>query len=226
MDSIPAGAEVYPLPGKIEKLRIEARPEKDWPFNWQSVLLFLICTGLLGWSVFTTENWLQGESRIPILQTAVESLGQEVSLIQAEKSYLTQRGSKLEIALHQKNKKYTALKLDARSLEREFAYAQKKINSLKAKIKEMASRPPKTSGIPLKPSTQGIIVRVNSIYEYAMINLGSEQGIHEGEDLFVVREGVIRGALRVDEAFENFSICNMWSKDPADSLQSGDLVVD
>ncbi len=82
------------------------------------------------------------------------------------------------------------------------------------------------SAFQLKPSVQGIIVRVNPVYEYAMIDLGKEQGIEEGKDLFVIRDGVIQGTLRTDQSFEAFSLCTMHPANPAYFFQSGDRVVE
>lgn len=187
------------------------------------LLFFVICFFLLGWAGYATKNWFRGKSEIRDLRVSVERLQRKFSYVRKQRDLLSQRSFQFERALHQKNKKVQVLRWHKRNLERELVYAAQKINALKSKVTELSAVP---AGLFLKPSIQGMIVRVNPAYEYAMINLGKEQNVHEGRDLFVIREGVIQGALRVDKSFETFSLCSMQPTSPAHFFQSGDLVVE
>ena len=73
---------------------------------------------------------------------------------------------------------------------------------------------------------QGEILSINGKYRFAVINLGQEDGIQDGTVFHVLREGKEIGQLKVIEARQEISACDIV-KGPANlgAPQQGDVVV-
>ncbi|MCH7761986.1 hypothetical protein IIA15_11405, partial [candidate division TA06 bacterium] len=71
----------------------------------------------------------------------------------------------------------------------------------------------------------GRIVAVNDRYDFVVINLGKEDGVHEGMRFHVYREGEALGHVEVTEVRQKISACDVVVSESSLSFREGDLVI-
>lgn len=88
---------------------------------------------------------------------------------------------------------------------------------------EKVSFPPMLEQI--EQAASGKVIKLNAANQFAIVNLGENQGINEGEILFVQRDGVpLETRLRVERIYSKVSSCAIL-KGIADSVQVEDTVI-
>ena len=87
-----------------------------------------------------------------------------------------------------------------------------------------ALSPPKSEPL-VEKVKNGKIVSVNDKFHFVVINLGRDDGISEGTAFHVYRDGQERGVVRVTEARQKISACDVVKSDPPGPLREGDLVI-
>ena len=71
----------------------------------------------------------------------------------------------------------------------------------------------------------GKIVSVNDKFHFVVINLGRDDGISEGTAFHVYRDGQEKGMIRVTEARQKISACDVVKSEPPGPFREGDLVI-
>ena len=81
--------------------------------------------------------------------------------------------------------------------------------------------PPKTV---LTPTLEGKVLVVNKKYDFAVINLGSRDGLSQGEVLLVHHQGSYIGDIRLEKVQETMSACGFVTKEIKDRINEGDKI--
>lgn len=84
---------------------------------------------------------------------------------------------------------------------------------------------PKQGTATLEEVKNGKIVSVNEKFHFVVINLGRDDGVLDGMSFHVYRDGEERGIVRVTEARQKISACDIVKTEPPGPLREGDLVI-
>lgn len=99
-------------------------------------------------------------------------------------------------------------------------------NSTSQEIRRVVSETPLPKSSTSNSEIRGLVIKVNPVYQFAIVNVGREQGLREGDDLYVLREEIpLDGKLRVDRLYDTLAACSILFEDPALALRPGDSVI-
>lgn len=139
-------------------------------------------------------------------------------------------------------------------LEKKFAQAQKDLGDLQGRIKELESKkaeletkikvletqsqgvelgkivvspekPKETSSTTFEASLEGKVLVVNKDYNFAVINLGSKDGIDIGSVFSVYHNNKYLGDIKVEKIYDSMSAAGFVSSDLKDKINEGDTVL-
>lgn len=96
-----------------------------------------------------------------------------------------------------------------------------------ARILDSAEIPqPATPSVLKNKTIEGAVIKVNPVYRFAIVNVGREQGIREGDFLYIFRDELpLDGKLRVDRLYDTIAACSIFLDDPSVTLRPGDAVL-
>jgi hypothetical protein len=77
---------------------------------------------------------------------------------------------------------------------------------------------------PVPPALEGKVLVVNKEYDFAVINLGSRDGLNPDEMLSVYQQGDYIGDIRIEKTQETMSACGFVSRKIKDNIREGDKV--
>ena len=93
-------------------------------------------------------------------------------------------------------------------------------------VREAAPRAAAVPEAVSKPVQNGKVTNVNDKFHFVVIDLGKEQGVRDGMLFHVYREGQDIGVIRVIEARQQISACDVVKKEsPTALFHEGDLVI-
>jgi hypothetical protein len=162
--------------------------------------------------------------------------------------------SELEEKLSQAEEESKNLKAELKNLEGKKSALEKKVNELQEKLKsgvelgtivvnpETGQQPalavPPTSGTaisapgadvglsaPAGPAEEGKVLVVNKDYNFAVINLGSEDGVGVGNVYAVYHNNKYLGDVKVEKVHDSMAAAAFAAADLKDKVSEGDKVI-
>lgn len=77
----------------------------------------------------------------------------------------------------------------------------------------------------LPKGVRGTVIAVDPKYNFAVIDIGGEQGILENGEMLVMRDGKLIGKIRISRVSPNQSIANIVPEWQQDEIMEGDIVI-
>ncbi|MBI3317457.1 MAG: hypothetical protein HYZ85_05605 [Candidatus Omnitrophica bacterium] len=216
---------------RLSRLRPPSKGKQKF-FNY---FLPAFVLALFIWGIVATELLFQArqsaEERallISMIQTEREWDAKEIARLRSEKEAL-------ENKLREKNQEIFRARSTQKRLISRWSFLRGKYTALKRRFKNVAFLPnPVRTGVkprlgisnaPEDYPLEGKILNVNPVYEFVVIDRGSENGLRLGDKLYVIRQGApLKTELIVDRMYDYFSACQWQDTSPNETLQVGDKV--
>ncbi len=234
----------------LELKRIEEKAREPLHVRSKYWSLFAVFFLLFAWAVVATEIWRHERTLRKDSQDLVGMLQTEQALAEKEMAKLKGLNVQLSAQLIEKRdelsklgEKYQTIAQDFASFKQRYKILRRHFRSIWQRYKELkkaagaqpfslpsfsneVNGPAPSEGWASSPHLKGTIARVNSVYQFAIVNLGKNQGISEGDKLFVVRDALpLEGRLQVERVYDDSSACTIVIEDSANPFQTGDTVV-
>jgi hypothetical protein len=174
-------------------------------------------------SELQSEKKLKQESAVQLEQLKVELEGQKSAKAQVEEK------------LNQSQQTLETLQAEFKQLEDKKAELEVKLGGLEEKqpqdvelgtivVAGQEQQPAAEAAADIPSSLEGKILVVNKDYNFAVINLGSKDGVNINDIFSVYSKNKYIGDLKVEKVHESMSAANFLSPDIKDKVREGDKV--
>ncbi len=147
---------------------------------------------------------LSSQEDLSQLKTEKEALAEKLADAQKVSELLSNN-------LLQEKKKNSALKQQLAEAGSELKLAQTEVTSIELSPIIVKAEAPKAKGARplLRQASAGRIIAVNENHDFVVIDLGKDDGLQEGMQLEVYRQNEKAGRIKVIEARQNISACDI-----------------
>lgn len=165
----------------------------------------------------TKDEQGQLNSQIGKLQSRLQEEAEIRKELEAQKMQAQEQVNKLQ-AMLKASKDELKTQLNKFKTSQEVALGKIVVGQSKAAGEVVPQ--PQTSAIP-----QGEVLVINKDYDFAVVSLGSQDGIGIGDALSVYHNGSYIGDIRIERAQQAMSACAFESDEIEDIIKEGDKVI-
>lgn len=186
------------------------------------------------------------ESRLKDNMIQIDSLNKELQQERSEKKQALSQLEQLMTDIEQQKtlrsdleKKFTQAQNNMEDIQSQLSALESKKTELETKIKELEGKSqgvelgtivvsPEESGMPAAASEEelaGKVLVVNKDYNFAVINLGSKDGVAMGDEFFVYHDNKYIGDVKVEKVHDSMAAADFISANMKNIIGEDDRIV-
>lgn len=166
------------------------------------------------------------EGRLAQTQTEAENVKTQLKTLHSERAELQAKVAELQMRAQDLEAKMQGIELGEIVVSPEGKAPAKKVKPRASpKSKKSAPAAVKEAAAPVYLGVEGTVLVVNKDYDFAVINLGTKDGVAVGNLFSVYKNKEYIGDIKIEKVHDSMSAADFASADIRDMISEGDKVV-